>query len=188
MYFIGIGLLKGDILRILFAIKEEKLEMKKTLGTLIILLLFSVVQLHAQKVKKSIDKVAAVVGSSIILQSEIEMQYSQYLAQGNPPNPDVKCSILQGLLSQKILGQQAIIDSVTVTEDQVDGEIERRLRAMTGRAGGPERLEEFLGRSMIQYKDEIRPDIKEMLMRVERCNKIQLRMYSNAVRPIKRNN
>ncbi len=181
MFFIGIGLLEGDILRILFALKEEKLKMKKTLGTLIILLLLSVVQLHAQKVKKSIDKVAAVVGSSIILQSEIEMQYSQYLAQGNPPNPDVKCSILQGLLSQKILGQQAIIDSVTVTEDQVDGEIERRLRAMTGRAGGPERLEEFLGRSLIQYKDEIRPDIKEMLT----AQKMQAKITENvAVTPL----
>ena len=181
MFFIGIGLLEDDILRILFALKEEKLKMKKTLGTLIILLLLSVVQLHAQKVKKSIDKVAAVVGSSIILQSEIEMQYSQYLAQGNPPNPDVKCSILQGLLSQKILGQQAIIDSVTVTEDQVDGEIERRLRAMTGRAGGPERLEEFLGRSLIQYKDEIRPDIKEMLT----AQKMQAKITENvAVTPL----
>jgi peptidyl-prolyl cis-trans isomerase SurA len=181
LFFIGIGLLEGDILRILFALKEEKLKMKKTLGTLIILLLLSVVQLHAQKVKKSIDKVAAVVGSSIILQSEIEMQYSQYLAQGNPPNPDVKCSILQGLLSQKILGQQAIIDSVTVTEDQVDGEIERRLRAMTGRAGGPERLEEFLGRSLIQYKDEIRPDIKEMLT----AQKMQAKITENvAVTPL----
>lgn len=181
MFFIGIGLLKGDILRILIAIKEEKLEMKKTLGTLIILLLLSIVQLQAQKVKKSIDKVAAVVGSSIILQSEIEMQYSQYLAQGNPPNPDIKCSILQGLLSQKILGQQAIIDSVTVTEDQVDGEIERRLRAMTGRAGGPERLEEFLGRSMIQYKDEIRPDIQEMLV----AQKMQAKITENvAVTPL----
>jgi peptidyl-prolyl cis-trans isomerase SurA len=168
-------------LRIQLAIKEEKIEMKKTLGTLIILLLLSVVQLNAQKINKSIDKVAAVVGSSIILQSEIEMQYSQYLAQGNPPDPDIKCSILQGLLSQKILGQQAIIDSVTVTEDQVDGEIERRLRAMTGRAGGPERLEEFLGRSLLQYKDEIRPDIQEMLV----AQKMQAKITENvAVTPL----
>lgn len=168
-------------MRIQLAIKEEKIEMKKTLGTFIILVLLSVVKLNAQKINKSIDKVAAVVGSSIILQSEIEMQYSQYLAQGNPPDPDVKCSILQGLLSQKILGQQAIIDSVTVTEDQVDGEIERRLRAMTGRAGGPERLEEFLGRSLIQYKDEIRPDIQEMLV----AQKMQAKITENvAVTPL----
>lgn len=153
--------------------------MKKTLGILAGLLFFTLVQVSAQK--KSLDKVAAVVGGSIILQSEIELQYAQYLAQGNPANPDVKCSILQSLLSQKILGQQAIIDSVTVTEDQIDGEIERRLRAMTGRAGGQERLEEFLGRSLIQYKDEIRPDIKEMLV----AQKMQAKITENvAVTPL----
>ena len=153
--------------------------MRKTLGILAGLLFFTLVQVSAQK--KSLDKVAAVVGSSIILQSEIELQYAQYLAQGNPANPDVKCGILQSLLSQKILGQQAIIDSVTVTEDQIDGEIERRLRAMTGRAGGQERLEEFLGRSLIQYKDEIRPDIKEMLV----AQKMQAKITENvAVTPL----
>jgi peptidyl-prolyl cis-trans isomerase SurA len=153
--------------------------MRKTLGILTGLLFFTLVQVSAQK--KSLDKVAAVVGSSIILQSEIELQYAQYLAQGNPANPEVKCSILQSLLSQKILGQQAIIDSVTVTDDQIDGEIERRLRAMTGRAGGPERLEEFLGRSLIQYKDEIRPDIKEMLV----AQKMQAKITENvAVTPL----
>lgn len=153
--------------------------MRKTLGILAGLLFFTLVQVSAQK--KSLDKVAAVVGSSIILQSEIELQYAQYLAQGNPANPDVKCSILQSLLSQKILGQQAIIDSVTVTDDQIDSEIERRLRAMTGRAGGQERLEEFLGRSLIQYKDEIRPDIKEMLV----AQKMQAKITENvAVTPL----
>ena len=102
-------------------------EMRKTFGILIGLMFITLVQVNAQK--KSLDKVAAVVGSTIILQSEIEMQYAQYLSQGNPDNADVKCQILQGLLSQKILGQQAIIDSISVTDDDVDNEIERRLRS-----------------------------------------------------------
>ena len=97
------------------------------------------------------------------------MQYAQYLAQGNPDNPDVKCYFLQQLLTQKLLSQQAVIDSITVTEDQVEDEINRRLRVMTNRAGGQERLEEFLNRSLIQYKDEIRPDIREQLI----ANKMQ---------------
>ena len=142
--------------------------MRKNSGILLGLLLLTLISLSAfaqpASQNKSLDKVAAVVGSSIILQSDVELQYAQYLAQGNPPNVDVKCTILQGLLSQKVLGQQAIIDSVTVSEDQVDGEIERRLRVMISRAGGQERLEGFLNRSLIQYKDEIRPDIREMLV------------------------
>ena len=111
--------------------------------------------------KHNLEKVAAVVGSSIILQSDIELSCANYLAQGWQPNDAIKCQVLQGLLSQKILAQQAIIDSIEVKDDDVDNEVDRRMRSMTSRAGGTDRLETFLGRSIIQYKDEIRPDIKE---------------------------
>jgi len=114
--------------------------------------------------KHTLDKIAAVVGSSMILQSDIELSYANYLAQGGAPNPAIKCQIIQGLLSQKILAQQAIIDSIEVTDEDVDNEVDRRMRSMMARAGGQDKLEAFLGRSIIQYKDEIRPDIKESLV------------------------
>jgi peptidyl-prolyl cis-trans isomerase SurA len=113
---------------------------------------------------KTLDKIASVVGSSIILQSDIELQYANYLVSGYQPNPGIKCSILQSLLTQKLLAQQAVIDSVSVKDDEVDNEVDRRMRGMVQRAGGQERLEQFLGRSTIQYKDEIRPDIKENMI------------------------
>jgi peptidyl-prolyl cis-trans isomerase SurA len=113
---------------------------------------------------RMLDKIAAVVGNSPILQSDIELQYAQYLAQGGAPNNDLKCNILQTLLSQKLLGQQAVIDSVQVKDEEVDNEVDRRMRGMIQRAGGEERLEGFLGRSVIQYKDEIRGDIHEQMV------------------------
>ena len=67
-------------------------------------------------------------------------------------------------MTQKLLAQQAVIDSVTVKDDEVDNELDRRMRGMIARAGGQERLEQFLGRSTIQYKDELRPDIKENMI------------------------
>jgi len=112
----------------------------------------------------TLDKIACVVGSSIILQSDIELQYSLYLSNGNPPNPGIKCYILQSLLTQKLLAQQAVIDSVSVKDDEVDNEVDRRMRGSIQRAGGQDKLEQFLGRSIIQYKDEIRPDIKESMI------------------------
>ncbi len=111
--------------------------------------------------KHTLDKIAGVVGSSIILQSDIELSYANYLAQGGAPNPAVKCQVIQGLISQKILAQQAIIDSIDVKDDEVDNEVDRRMRTMEQRAGGQDKLEQFLGRSVIQYKDEVRPDIRE---------------------------
>jgi len=114
--------------------------------------------------KQVLDKIVAVVGGNIILKSDLELAYANYLVQGNQPNPVVKCSMLQNLVSQKLLAAQAIIDSIDVKEDEVDNEVDRRMRSMTQRAGGEEKLEQFLGRSVIQYKEEIRPDVRELLI------------------------
>lgn len=114
--------------------------------------------------EKVVDKVVAVVGDNIILKSEIDQQYAQYLIQGNKPDENTKCEFLQNMLSQKLLTQQAVLDSITVNDEDVDDEIDRRMRIMVSRAGGQDRLEEFLGKSLIQYKDEIRPEIREQLV------------------------
>jgi peptidyl-prolyl cis-trans isomerase SurA len=114
--------------------------------------------------KRTLDKIAAIVGNAPILQSDIELSYAQYLVQGSQPDPSVKCRILQSLLTQKLLAQQAAIDSIEVKEDEVDNNVDRRMREMTQRAGGQEKLEAFLGKSIIQYKDEIRPDLKEQMV------------------------
>ncbi|GAA4320446.1 peptidylprolyl isomerase [Mucilaginibacter gynuensis] len=121
---------------------------------------------------RMLDNIAGVVGNSPILQSDIELQYAQFLIQGNAPNADVKCQILQSLLSQKLLVQQAVIDSVQVKDEDVDNEVDRRMRGMIQRAGGQDRLEGFLGRTVIQYKDEIRSDIKEQMIAQNMRSKI----------------
>lgn len=124
---------------------------------------------QAQPAKKNIDKVIAVLGNNIILLSDLNQQYAQYLNSGNPADEKVKCYILQQMLAQKLLKQQAEIDSITVDEAQVDEEVDKRMRMQIQRAGGQERLEQFLNRSVLQYKDEIRPDLKEQLI----SNKMQ---------------
>ncbi len=111
--------------------------------------------------KFTLDKIVAVVGGSVILQSDIELLNAQYVVQGSHPD---KCLLAQSLITQKLLVQQAAIDSIEVKPDDIDAEIDRRMRSMTQRAGGQDKLEQFLGRSVIQYKDEIRTDIQEMLV------------------------
>ncbi|WP_316816365.1 peptidylprolyl isomerase [Pedobacter nyackensis] len=125
--------------------------------------------LNTQAQKKNIDKVVAVLGSNIILLSDLNQQYAQFLNSGNTDDPKIKCYILQQMLAQKLLKQQAEIDSVVVEESQIDEEVEKRMRYQIQKAGGQERLEQFLNRSVLQYKDEIRPDIKEQLI----SNKMQ---------------
>jgi peptidyl-prolyl cis-trans isomerase SurA len=67
---------------------------------------------------------------------------------------------------------QAIIDSIDVKDDDIDASVDRRMREMMQRAGGQDKLEGFLGRSLIQYKDEIRPDMKEQMIAQKMQSKI----------------
>ncbi len=142
----------------------------KKFSVLVSLIFLSLANIYAQN--KVLDKVIAVVGDNIILKSEIDQQYAQYLVQGNKPDENTKCYFLQNMLSQKLLSQQAVLDSITVNEEDTDNEVNRRMRVMTSRAGGQEKLEGFLGRSIIQYKDEIRPEIKEQLIAQKMQGKI----------------
>lgn len=146
--------------------------MKKIFWTTCVLLcmFFSV-----QAQKNTVDKIVAVIGGNPILLSDLNQQYTMYLNQGNPPNPDIKCYIIQQMLAQKLLKQQAEIDSVFVEESEVDIELDRRMRAQVQRAGGQENLERFLGKSLLQYKEEIRTDVKEQLV----SNKMQGKITEN---------
>ena len=116
-------------------------------GALFIVFALYLVQ-NAQAQDKLVDRVVATVGSNIILQSDVDMQYTQYLANGGAPDPNFKCQALQQLVMTKLLSQQAVIDSVEVSEAEVDDEINRRMRHMVRQAGNQERLEGFLKRSL----------------------------------------
>ncbi|WP_028296471.1 peptidylprolyl isomerase [Olivibacter sitiensis] len=145
--------------------------MKKQFGLTISFIFLCAFMASAQQTQV-VDKVIAQVGSSIILKSEVDMQYAQYLSEGNPAEPNVKCFILERLLTNKLLSQQAAIDSISATDDEVDDNINNRLRYMTQRAGGQERLEQFLNRSLLQYKEEMRSDVKEQLIAQKMQQKI----------------
>src|SRR5690606_15191748 len=110
--------------------------MTKYTGIFFLLTIFGAPQFAAAQAQAQvIDQVAAVVGSNIILQSEIEMQYAQYLAQGNKADEAFKCYILQQQLTQKLLAQQAVIDSIEVTEGEVEDSINSRMRDISNRVG-----------------------------------------------------
>ena len=128
--------------------------------------------INVQAQKKNLDKVVAVVGSNIILLSDLNQQYAMYLNSGNPADEKIKCIYLQQMLIQKLLKQQAEIDSILVDDAQVDDELDRRMRYQVSRMGGQERLETMLNKSLLQYKDEMRPEVKEGLIAQKMQNKI----------------
>jgi peptidyl-prolyl cis-trans isomerase SurA len=112
---------------------------------------------------KMLDAVIATVGNKIILHSEIETQYQQFLSQGNYADEKIKCRILEQALLNKLLLHQAILDSLTVSDAQVDEKINRNLEYYIKQFGSKEKLEAFYGKSIEEIKEEYRPLIKEQL-------------------------
>ncbi|MES2807551.1 MAG: peptidylprolyl isomerase [Bacteroidota bacterium] len=111
--------------------------------------------------KKVLDKIVAIVGNSVILQSDIEMMNTQYVMQNAHPD---KCMLAQSLITQKLLIQQAAIDSIVVKQDEVEADVDRRMRSMIQRVGGQEKVEAYLGRSLLQYKEDIQNDVREIML------------------------
>lgn len=127
------------------------------------LLISGNVSLIAQP-EQIIDQVAAVIGGKTLLKSEIESQYQQIIAQGTEANPNLKCRIIDQLLINKLLLNQAILDSIEVTDSQVEGELDRRIGFMVNQIGSEARLEEYYEKSIPEIRDEFKPLIKEQLL------------------------
>ena len=111
-----------------------------------------------------IDQVVAVVGNNIILDSDIQNQYLQLLAQGFDYEGDLKCQIFEDLLYQKLLLNQAIIDSVEVTEAEVEQRLDTRLSMIIHQAGSEQELEDYFGKSMTEIKNDLRTMLREQLL------------------------
>ncbi len=128
----------------------------------VLIMLSGALGLKAQEV--TADKIIAVLGENIILLSDVEGQYAQYISQGYAANEDVKCEILDGILTQKMLQNQAIVDSLKISESQVEDELTRRIAYFTAQIGSQEKLEQFLGKSIIEFKEDLREDIRAMIL------------------------
>jgi len=111
-----------------------------------------------------VDGIIAVVGDKIVLRSELESEYTNWLAQDNEPDPEMRCVILDQLLTNKLMLRQAELDSLEVGDEEIDGQIDRRLRYFISMIGSREKLEEFYGKSILEIKEEFRPQVKEMLL------------------------
>jgi peptidyl-prolyl cis-trans isomerase SurA len=101
-----------------------------------------------------IDGIIGVVGSKVILHSEVEGQLVQAKQNNISFGDDTRCLIYQDLLFQSLLVNQADLDSIVVSEDQVNSELDQRIRFFEQQIGGKEKLEEFYGKSIAEIKDE----------------------------------
>ena len=133
-----------------------KIKILKYIKLVVLFVVLGSVAIAQPNQGKSIDKVVAVVGANLILKSEIENEFQQRVAQGQETDGDTRCEILEQLLFQKLLVNQAEVDSVEVTEQQVEGELDQRIRYFIAQVGSEKKLEDYYGKSIIQIKADFK--------------------------------
>lgn len=115
----------------------------------------------AQPKKVVADKIIAQVGDKIILHSDVFNALADIQRQGGqlPENPE--CAILEAQLIQKALVLQAEKDSLPVSEEELEGQLDNQVRNFISQYGSKEILEQVAGKSVYQLKESFREPFKE---------------------------
>jgi peptidyl-prolyl cis-trans isomerase SurA len=143
-------------------------------------LLFAITGALGQEAKETkeetgfvLDKIICKIDNYIVLKSELEAAYQNYVTEGNPGSDQAKCGLLNRLVMNKLMVAKAEIDSILVTDVEVDQNTSQRMSVILQNYGNSaEELERQYGKTMDQIKIELRDQIREQLLAREMTQRI----------------
>jgi len=118
------------------------------------------------------DKILAVVGDKIILQSDIDNAIKDASRNGGTIPEDAECTILEQALVAKLLMLQALKDSLPITDEEIESELDNRIRYYISQFGSQTELERVAGKTIYQLKDDSRESVRERKLAEEMQKKI----------------
>lgn len=113
--------------------------------------------------QETLDRIVAVIGDEVILQSDVDNQYTYLIINGQKDDGGMRCQIFEELIIQKLLLNKARQDSITVTAGEIDNEINRRVATITDNIGVAE-FESIYKKSIPEFKADIRQDVENELL------------------------
>ncbi|HRX28259.1 MAG TPA: peptidylprolyl isomerase [Saprospiraceae bacterium] len=129
-----------------------------------------VTSVHSQVV---IDEVIAKVGSENILLSDLEGDFSYRKSLDPSITDEIKCAILNDIISQKVLVYQARLDSIPVTNEEVEARLNYRFDVVLSQMNGDESFfQEYYGATVDEMKERYREDQKEQILAEKMQNNI----------------
>jgi peptidyl-prolyl cis-trans isomerase SurA len=133
--------------------------MRKVLLLIISFLVAGFIQ--AQTAKVLADKIVGILGDKIVLKSDLLNYIDDIQRRGGEVPADAQCVLLQRMLMDKALVLQAEKDSLPVSEEEIQAELDQRIRYFIMEFGGKEAVEQVAGRTIFQMKEDFRPSVKE---------------------------
>ena len=141
------------------------LNLKMTHQFLFIFISLTFVQTLFGQERELIDKVIGIVGNEVILFSDVEEQHALMQAQNGVAPPEARCMIFDNLLASKLLLNQAKLDSIEVTDEEVDEQLNARIeRILTYMNNDLAQFEDYYGQSINEVKEQFREDLKGQLL------------------------
>jgi peptidyl-prolyl cis-trans isomerase SurA len=133
-----------------------------------LLILFSIIVIRTSAQDPEgfvVDKIIAKVDNYILIKSELERAYQDYLTNGGSPSEEARCQYLAMLVRNKLMLAKAEIDSVVVLDAEVDLNTQNRMDMILAQSGRTvDELETLYGKTLEQLRTELREQIREQMI------------------------
>lgn len=127
---------------------------------------------------QTLDRIVGVVDNDLILESELNASVQFYVLNNkvDPNTPGLRAQVLQTLINEKLIIAKAIEDSITVTDEEVQQQLEQAIQARVQQFGSEARLEEMYGMPITRIKREFRDEMRKNLL----AQKLQQERFGSA--------
>ena len=126
----------------------------------------------AQSQGNVIDEVIWVVGDEAILRSEVENERKRMLYEGEKIDGDPYCVIPEQMAIQKLFLNQAILDSISVNDEEVNQQVDAQINMYVAQIGSKAKLEEYMDKSIGDIRSEMRTNIRNQRIMSMMRNKL----------------
>ena len=163
------GSFKINYFRVFYS--ENTVNMKLKIVFLFVGML-TMANVFAQSQKVVADKIIAIVGDKIILKSDIDNSILDMQRQGVQIPANAACIILEQQMGIKALVLQAEKDSLPISDEDVDADIDNQIRYFIGVYGSKDELEKIAGKTVYQMKQDYRQGFRERKLATAMRDKI----------------
>lgn len=129
---------------------------------LVAVLLILPVSLAAQKYENGLaDKTIVLIGNEAIFLSQLEAEIQMMSAQGMGVDRNSRCQTLENMMVHKLFLNQAKLDSLSASEDNVEMDLQQRISSIMTQLGGEKQVEEYFKKPMHKLREEWRSMLRE---------------------------
>lgn len=150
--------------------------MRRILSSVVaVLLLIVPMTLSAQRYENGLaDKTIVLIGNEAIFLSQLESEIQVMAAEGRGVDRNSRCQMLENMMVHKLFLNQARMDSLVVSEDNVEMELNNRISNVLTGLGGEKAVEKQFGKPMYKLKEEWRTALREQSLMQQMQQKIMM--------------